>query len=358
MVSYSNGTRATCIHVSGVLCAVLFSTHFGISIYLTVCYRSFDATLYTLSATLYIAISVMWFLIMICLLLQYFPEGIVNTGHRLPCACSCIFVLGLFFALVLVTTALPLLTTVGCVFYYCAAFNHHAYYVVAMAFHLSTMLPQLVIQSIYYQTTNVIGNVILNVLFWINMLVFMIYAITLSILVLLNSNRFQSKAHNRQSLFSNQNKLYILSVVLELTLLFYVMLMLQILNCNKVLFFAAMPRHVSLFYAHCIFLLCCNYIVLSVPFSGIAMVNHYIRQSDAYIGIWSTLERSGYHSREMLDLIYALNHTGYHRSNGGSIKTSMSAASESESETTSILQRKINVHGMRAHCQCDQVCLN
>eukprot|EP01083_Nonionella_stella_P186206 681167_1 len=57
------------------------------------------------------------------------------------------------------------------------------FFVCSIAYHLALMLPQFILQTIYYQKTTDYGNNIVNVLYWTNMLVFMFYVITVGLTI-------------------------------------------------------------------------------------------------------------------------------------------------------------------------------
>eukprot|EP01083_Nonionella_stella_P134359 408881_1 len=305
-----------------LLSGVLFLTHFIISIYLTILYHSMDETLYSLSITLYFVVWFICFLVMSCVLLQYFQNDIMNLLSReMHTRNTCTFIIVLFYycicALVIIgiiPTVLPIITTLCSIYYYHSTFIMHQYgikkefFVCSIAYHLALMLPQFILQTIYYQKTTDYGNNIINVLYWINMLVFMFYVITVAIMIVINHSKLCHIYAAQSYLVQNQSKFFIITMVMECTLFFYHLFLLQLIELNTPLLF----EELSATYIQTMAFLCINYFILSAPFSSIGIVNYYYNRSKTYTEIWRLCERHGYHSSTMFEYIYCVNHVCYH----------------------------------------------
>ena len=364
---------------------LLFLTHFGISIYLTIAYKSFNSTLCSLSLTLFLVIWMICFIIISCLLLQYFQADIINVLSRETRDRSniCFLLIILFYycsfgliVIIIIPTFLPLTTTFFCIYYYHSAFILNQYgikqewFVCSIAYHLALMIPQFIIQCIFYQTT-MVNNDNIHILHWSNSIIFMFYIILVSIIFVINKCHFTaiyySASYSKSLLITTQIKFHLITIILELTLIFYFIFMVQILNVNISIFYQFELTYsiipISNIVTKSIGCLCGNYFILSVPFSILGIVNYYFNKSkNTYSEIWSQcVEVCGYETVAMFDKIYCINHICYHKhvqhQTLSANPTSNSDSHRNINETTKILPHSSNSN-MNKHYECDQICLN
>lgn len=356
-----------------VSAGLLFLTHLVVSVYLTILYRSFNATLCSLSLTLFCVIWMICFIIISCLLLQYFQADIINvlSDEIRDRSNFCFLFIVLFYycsfgliVIVTIPTLLPLITTGFCVYYYHSTFilNQYAikkeWFICCIAYHLGLMIPQFIIQCIFYQTT-IVKIEIVHYLHWLNMIIFMFYIILIAIISVINQYNFTEiyycMEYSKSLLIKSQIKCYIMTIILELTLVFYFIFTVQILNVNIWIFTEIEIKYLPIPTTKAIGGLCGNYFIFSVPFSMIGIISYYFKKSnDSYLEIWSQcMEIYGYQTIAMFDQIYCINHICFHKQ-----ITSESTTTNSDDETANILSYSSRNAKMNKHYQCDQMCLN
>eukprot|EP01084_Bolivina_argentea_P277938 474684_1 len=184
------------------------------------------------------------------------------------------------------------------------------------------------------------------------MLVFMLYIVVITVMVIINYfNLCNIYFRYTSLLIRNQIKLYIMTIILEWTLFFYSLFLLLIAEKNNIVLLNLaydniIPMKLSTGYSQIVGILAGNYFIFSVPFSIIALIYYYNKQSHTYIELWNIVEKNGYHTKEMFDKIYCINHISWHKQY---VNKNINI-----SENTAILSKK---NRMKMHMECDEICL-